>query len=64
VDATQVAIENRYYGLNWVSPYGWDPTVLLGIAPMAPILYEGGLVLNPAGVAGCNAAYPTGGYDC
>jgi hypothetical protein len=64
VDATQVAIENRYYGLNWVSPYGWDPTVLLGIAPMAPILYEGGLVLNPASVAGCNAAYPTGGYDC
>jgi hypothetical protein len=64
VGLAQVAIENRFYALDWTAPYNWDPSVLLGITPLAPILYEGSTTLNPARVATCTPDYPTGGYDC
>jgi hypothetical protein len=48
------------------------PTLLPdGMAPLngpppatGPTLFEGTNILNPASKAGCNTAYPAGGYDC
>ena len=64
VGIIQVAIVNRWVGLNWVSPYNWVVSPPLGIAPPPPVLYEGSATLNPASIAGCSNAYPLGGYDC
>jgi hypothetical protein len=64
VGAAQVAIENRFYALNWVAPFNWATAPPLGITPMAPVLYEEGTVLNPARVHGCTPDYPIGAYDC
>ncbi len=65
VGLNQVAIVNRFVGLNWVAPFNWvgvaPPT---GIAALPPVLVEGGLTLNPSSIVGCSAAYPTGGYNC
>ena len=63
VGLNQVSIELRFYGLDWVAPYSWASAPPTGIGPLSPVLYEG-ITLNPASVAGCNSAYPTGGYDC
>jgi len=64
VGLSQVAIVNRFVGLNWVAPFNWIGSPPVGIIPLAPVLYENTLTLNPSSVAGCTAAYPTGGYDC
>jgi hypothetical protein len=64
VGVSQVGVANRFYALNWVAPFDWASLSPTGIAPFPPVLYEGGVTLNPANVAGCTAAYPTGGYDC
>ncbi len=72
VGLNQVAIVNRFVGLNWVAPFNWvgvaPPT---GIIPFPPVLYEGSAgvgqelgTLNPSSIAGCSAAYPIGGYNC
>jgi hypothetical protein len=63
VGLNQVSIELRFYGLEWVGPYNWVNTPPIGIASLSPVLYEG-ITLNPASVAGCSSAYPSGGYDC
>ncbi len=60
----QVAIINRFVGLNWVAPYNWQSSPPAGIIPFAPVLYEGGYTLNPASIAGCTSPFPTGGYEC
>jgi hypothetical protein len=60
VNAAQVAIENRFYALNWVAPFKWATAPLLGIASLTGlVLYEGGTTLAPASLVGCPA-----GYDC
>src|SRR5260370_41121843 len=64
VGLSQVAIVNRFVGLNWVAPFNWIGSPPAGIIPLAPVLYENTLTLNPSSVVGCTAAYPTGGYDC
>ena len=64
VGVNQVGIANRFYALNWIAPFSWSTFPPTGIALFAPVLYEGGATLNPASVAGCASAYPTGGYDC
>jgi hypothetical protein len=78
VGLTQVGIVQRFVGVNWVSPYNWISAPPQGIVSFAPVLYEGistgnagnpfaagvSQTLNPASVAGCTSAYPTGGYDC
>ncbi len=64
VGLTQVAIVNRFVGLNWVSPFNWVSSPPVGIIPLPPVLYENTVTLNPASVAGCTTPYPTGGYDC
>ena len=64
VGLSQVAIVNRFVGLNWVAPFNWATTPPVGIIPLAPVLYENTITLNPASVAGCTTAYPIGGYDC
>jgi Bacterial extracellular solute-binding proteins, family 5 Middle len=56
VNAAQVAIENRFYGLNWVGPFNWISNPPIGIAPFPPVLYEGDVTLYP-----CPAP---NGYDC
>jgi len=60
----QVAIVNRFVGLNWIAPFNWISTSPVGIIPLAPVLYENTITLNPASMAGCGTPYPTGGYDC
>lgn len=64
VGVSQVSIALRFYLLNWLIPFDWVSNPPIGIGPIPPVLYEGGSTLNPASVAGCAAAYPTGGYDC
>jgi hypothetical protein len=64
VGLSQVAIVNRFVGLNWVAPFNWVSSPPVGIIPLPPVLYENTITLNPASVAGCTTAYPTGGYDC
>src|SRR5438309_600280 len=64
VGLSQVSIVNRFVGLNWVAPFNWATTPPVGIIPLAPVLYENTITLNPASVAGCTTHYPTGGYDC
>jgi len=64
VGLSQVAIVNRFVGLNWVAPFNWVSSPPVGIIPLAPVLYENTLTLNPSSLVGCTAAYPTGGYDC
>jgi len=59
VGLTQVAIVNRFVGVNWVAPYNWNTSPPTGIAALSPVLYEGSVVLNPASVVGCPS-----GYDC
>jgi hypothetical protein len=60
----QVSIINRFVGLNWVAPFNWRTNPPPGIGSFPPVLYENSVTLNPASVVGCNAAFPTGGYDC
>jgi hypothetical protein len=60
----QVAIVNRFVGLNWVAPFNWQSSPPAGIIPFAPVIHEGGYTLNPANIAGCSVPFPTGGYDC
>jgi hypothetical protein len=64
VGLSQVAIVNRFVGLNWVAPFQWASTPPVGIIPLPPVLYENTITLNPAAVAGCTTPYPIGGYDC
>lgn len=59
VGAPQVTVGIRFYILNWVAPFDWLTTPPTGIAPFAPVLYEGSTTLNPASVVGCPS-----GYDC
>ncbi len=60
----QVAIVNRFVGLNWVAPYNWQSSPPAGIIPFAPVIHEGGYTLNPASTVGCTSPFPSGGYDC
>ena len=64
VGLQQVAIVNRFVGLNWIAPFQWATTPPLGIIPLTPVLYENTITLNPASKVGCTTPYPTGGYDC
>ena len=66
VGLNQVAIVNRFVGLNWVSPFNWVSSPPTGIIPFPPVLYEGSITLNPSSTApgGCASAYPVGGYNC
>ncbi len=64
VSTIQIAIVNRFVGLNWIAPFNWAVTPPGGIATLPPVLYEGSTVLKPASVAGCTPEYPSGGYDC
>jgi hypothetical protein len=62
VNAAQVAIENRFYALNWVTPFNWATAPPLGIwNPSGLVLYEGPTTLNPASLVGCST---NSGYDC
>jgi hypothetical protein len=56
VNAAQVAIENRFYALNWIRPFDWISNPPIGIAPFPPVLYEGSVTLNPGPCPG--------GYIC
>lgn len=64
VGLNQVAIVNRFVGINWASPYNWAQLGPLGISSPAPVLHEGTATMNPASLVGCTTAYPAGGYDC
>lgn len=64
VGLSQVAIVNRFVGLNWTAPFSWLTSPPPGIVSLDPVLYENTITLNPASVAGCTLPYPTGGYDC
>src|SRR6266581_6693933 len=59
----QVAIVNRFVGLNWVAPYNWQSSPPAGIIPFAPVIHEGGYTLNQASTVGCTSPFPSGGYD-
>jgi extracellular solute-binding protein (family 5) len=61
VNAAQVAIENRFYALNWVAPFNWQSKTPLSIQAFPPVLYEGPATLSPASAVGCSS---NGGYDC
>ncbi len=60
----QVAIVNRFVGVNWVGPFNWQSLPPSGIVSFAPVLHEGSTTFNPASVAGCSFPYPNSGYDC
>jgi len=64
VGLSQVAIVNRFVGLNWVAPFNWASSPPIGVIPLEPVLHENTVTLNPASIAGCTSPYPTGGYDC
>ena len=64
VGLTQVAIVDRFVGLDWIAPFNWSISPPLGIIPLSPVLHENTITLNPASVAGCATPYPAGGYDC
>jgi hypothetical protein len=64
VGLAQVAIVNRFVGVDWVAPFDWNNSPPTGIIPLNPVLYENTITLNPASVAGCTTPYPAGGYDC
>ena len=64
VGLSQVAIVNRFVGLNWVAPFNWLSSPPVGAIPIPPVLYENTVTLNPASVVGCTTSYPAGGYDC
>ena len=64
VGLNQVAIVNRFVGLNWVSPFNWVSSPPTGIAALPLVLYEGSYTMNPSSIVGCFQAYPAGGYDC
>jgi len=59
VSISQIAVEARFFGVNWVAPFDWQTNPPLGIGPFPPILYEGLATLNPSSVVGCPS-----GYDC
>jgi ABC-type transport system substrate-binding protein len=59
VGVSQVAIVNRFFGVNWVAPFDWQTNPPTGIVPFPPVLYEGSVTLNPSSVVGCPS-----GYDC
>jgi hypothetical protein len=58
VGVSQVAIVNRFFGVNWVAPFDWQTNPPLGIIPFPPVLYEGPITLNPCPID------PVNGYDC
>ena len=58
VGINQILIIARFVGVNWISPYDWISAPPTGIIPFPPVLYEGGVTLNP-----CNID-PIHGYDC
>jgi hypothetical protein len=60
----QISIVSRFVAVNWVAPFNLQSGPPVGLVPFPPVLYEGGLILNPASVVGCAQAYPAGGYDC
>ena len=64
VDVQQIGIVSRFVGINWVQPFSWFATPPTSMASYPPVLFEGPATLNPASLAGCVSAYPTGGYDC
>ncbi len=64
VGLSQVAIVNRFVGLNWIFGWNWATSPPVGIGLFPPVLYENSIILNPSSVAGCTTPYPTGGYDC
>jgi hypothetical protein len=59
VSINQIAVEARFFGVNWVAPFNWQTNPPLGISPFPPVLYEGSVTLNPSSVVGCPS-----GYDC
>jgi hypothetical protein len=59
VSINQIAVEARFFGVNWVAPFNWQTNPPLGISPFPPVLYEGSVTLNPSSVVGC-----PNGYDC
>jgi len=59
VSINQIAVEARFFGVNWVAPFDWQTNPPLGIGPFPPVLYEGSVTLNPSSVVGCPS-----GYDC
>ncbi len=65
VGLVQISIVQRFVGVNWVSPYNWVNSPPPNIAVYPPILYEGGVTMNPANLAGCTSSFNNGGgYDC
>lgn len=58
ISVSQVAIVNRFFGVNWVAPYDWQTNPPLGIIPFPPVLYEGPVTFNPCPID------PINGYDC
>jgi ABC-type transport system substrate-binding protein len=58
VGINQVLAVNRFVGVNWVSPFNWNIAGPTGITPLPPVLYEGGVTLNPCKID------PIHGYDC
>jgi extracellular solute-binding protein (family 5) len=58
VSINQIAVEARFFGVNWVAPFDWQTNPPTGIAPFPPVLYEGSVTLNPCSID------PVNGYDC
>jgi hypothetical protein len=58
VGVSQVAIVNRFFGVNWVAPFDWLTNSPRGMVPFPPVLYEGPVTLNPCPID------PVNGYDC
>jgi len=58
VSINQIAIEARFFGVNWVAPFDWQTNPPLGIGPFPPVLFEGTVTLNPCSID------PINGYDC
>jgi hypothetical protein len=58
VGLTQVAIVQRFVGVNWVQPFDWVKSAPQNILTFPPVLYEGAVTLNPCSID------PVNGYDC
>jgi len=59
VSLTQVAIVDRFVGLNWVSPFNWVSSPPVGIIALPPVLYENTITLAPAGATVADPTGPT-----
>jgi hypothetical protein len=58
VGINQILAVDRFVGLNWVNPFDWANASPTGLIPLSPVLYEGGLTLNPCSIDSVH------GYDC